>query len=365
MRAALSDGLLGSSLVGNRVSRILLVGSTRQGSLENAYFRALSRVGQDVSIYDLDTDRYFFRGSSLLVRALNNKVVAKLAGRRAESQFQRFLSGQGGRFEAIVVFKGAELSRGALDAARARAGEAIWINLNPDDPLNVASKGSTNRNILRALDFYDVYCTWTVSLVEKLLLHGCRRVEVIPFGYDVQFHRPPESGIAIQPGVVSFIGAWDKDREAALTSLREFDLRVYGLGWDRVHRRSSLRGRIIARNLYGNELAIAIANAAASINLLRPQNRNSHNMRSFEIPAVGGLMLVGRNAEHEAILPDGRACLMYEDMTELRERLRMAIADPKSSYAIRQEGAKRIAGHSYDERALRLMRIVGTMVAKA
>lgn len=334
--------------------RLLLVGSTAPGSLENAYLRAFSKLGVEATLFDAVTSRLELPRTSLLTRGLNRMLLSNVSALVGERRFLNFIRARPVDYDAIVVFKGTGLSRRVLESSRDVLPDACWINLNPDDPLDRHSRGSTNSNIVSGLTFYDLYCTWSPLVAERLAAHGCRNVTVVPFGFDPDFHIPP-SRAPVEPRSVSFVGAWDEEREAVLAALSDFELRIYGDGWDRASRRSGLRHRCVPRNIYGHEFAAALASANASLNLLRHQNRGSHNMRTFEIPAVAGLMVTTRSAEQAAFFPEGVGCLMFDDTCELREQLHFAFREQAEGLRIRSAGHKLAAGHSYTQRARELL----------
>ena len=67
---------------------------------------------------------------------------------------------------------------------------ALWVNINPDDPYNLASRGASNKNITESLTFYDAYCIWSRTIAARLKADGCSRVLYLPFGYDEKLHVP-------------------------------------------------------------------------------------------------------------------------------------------------------------------------------
>ncbi|MCX5720883.1 MAG: glycosyltransferase [Nitrospirae bacterium] len=287
-----------------------------------------------------------------------NRSARLISSWRIGAKLIQFLSAKGKLYDVVVVFKGAELSRSALDACRSINPKALWANYNPDDPLNVASRGSTNSQIIRSLSFYDFYFTWSRHVASKLEKQGCKRVVYLPFGYDSDFHRPPSEPVAIIPGRVTFVGAWDPERESILTELADYDLRIFGNNWDRVSKNSPLFQRIVPRNIYGEDLSRVMYSSSVCLNLLRAQNVGAHNMRTFEIPAMGGLMLATRSDEQHEFFPEEAGSLMFADIKDLRGKLDRAIGDESLARRIRDRGAELVQRHSYTERARDLIHII-------
>ena len=277
---------------------------------KNAYFRALVKAGVTrVKIFDTTSKRLVMTGSNVISRGVNKYFMSSLASKVVSERLLNFLSGNNYNFEVIIVFKGANFSRKTLERGRKLSPKTTWVNINPDDPLNVSSRGSTNKNIVESLGFFNLYCVWSKRLVEKLANQGCQKTVYLPFGYDQDFHLPPPDSLTVRHGLVTFVGAWDKEREAILSAIADYDLHIYGNGWNRVSRSSPLRSKIMSQNIYREEFARVIARSTVSLNLLRSQNIGSHNMRTFEIPAMGGLMLTTRSEEQDGFFPEGKASL--------------------------------------------------------
>ena len=51
------------------------------------------------------------------------------------------------------------------------------------------------------------------------------------------------------------------------------------------------------------KFAKVICESHASLNIFRKQNELSHNMKTFEIPAMGGLMITKRSKEQDFFSP--------------------------------------------------------------
>lgn len=341
--------------------RLLVVGTSAHWSLESIYYRAFVRTRR-VSTEFFSVERHWkvAQGTGLASR-LATRCLAPLWINLMQQAFIRFLRNPERRYDIVLIFKGMEFSRSILEEARTIQPQAIWINLNPDDPLNVGSNGSTNGCVVDALSFFDLYLTWSRPLIERLQAAGCRRVEYLPFGYDEELHLAASSSSASTRGRIAFVGSWDKEREATLTKVADLDLAIYGASWARVARGSPLRRMIVPRNVFGAELSQIVRDSSVSLNLLRPQNAGAHNMRTFEIPAMRGLMLTTRSAEQRDYFPEGTACLMFNSATELREQVRAVQQDPMYAESIRRSGANLARSHTYTRRAVSLLQMLGAL----
>ena len=102
-----------------------------------------------------------------------------------------------------------------------------------------------------------------------------------------------------------------------LKNLSDFKIIVGGDGWNKF----KLSKNVTYVGNVNNKKVFKLINAShLSLNILRDQNENSHNMKTFEIPAMGGLMITKRTKEQKNFFPENEACLMYQDLNELKPR---------------------------------------------
>ena len=92
-----------------------------------------------------------------------------------------------------------------------------------------------------------------------------------------------------------------------------------------------------------------------SLNILRKQNENSHNMKTFEIPSMGGLMITNRSSEQNYFFPENKASLMYSNIDELKLKIRKINNSYKKFIKIRKKSYSIVKKHSYTERAKYLL----------
>ncbi len=331
----------------SRLECILVVGSLRSGAIERAYSRALKRQGLDyVEQFDLEQPV-----KVLAQRRIVNRLTSKIQDELVGSALYHHLKASPADFSAVLVFKGRQLTPKWLAQCRETKPRATWVNINPDDPFNLDSNGSSSHNILNTIPQYDIYTTWGRHLVTRIQTAGCQNVIYLPFAYDTDCHFPSEAVDRELAETITFVGTWDKQREEILTHVADLSLRVYGNFWDRLGKRSPLRGKVYPSNLYGAELRRVITSSKASLNILRPQNYCAHNMRTFEIPAMRGLMVTTQSDGQNEFFPNAQACLMFKDMEGLRETLQRILDNSFDVESMKETAFNLRHGQSYDERA--------------
>jgi hypothetical protein len=88
-----------------------------------------------------------------------------------------------------------------------------------------------------------------------------------------------------------FVGFTDEDRAEKINLLASqgIPVDVYGTNWDRFFKQGS-KARVHGP-VFGPDMHRTLRAYRLQLNLFRPHNPGSHNMRSFEVPAVGALCL--------------------------------------------------------------------------
>ncbi len=110
---------------------------------------------------------------------------------------------------------------------------------------------------------------------------------------------------------------------------------------------------------YGDDLARALACGAISLNVMRPQNARSHNMRSFESPACGAFTLSQRTPELSELFIEGEHVVCFSGVDELRDAVARWLPDVRARAAIAAAGFARVRDDTYARRASTMLQVAG------
>lgn len=207
------------------------------------------------------------------------------------------------------------------------AGMGIPVaNFLTDDPWNPAHRAPW---FMRALPHYRHVFTPRHANEDQLRSCGVPDVSYLPFAYATEDHHPPadltDEDRKRWGGLVAFIGGADADRVALVRVLVRAGIPV-GLwgGYWKEH-------PDLAPHAHGHADAETcrkiVAAAGANLCLVRRANRDGHSMRSYEMPAIGGLLLVEDTPDHRELFgPDGEAVLYFTGMADVVARAKVALA---------------------------------------
>ena len=334
--------------------RVLILGEDAPGGLMGSYARAFAELGIETRTFCL-ARAYESAFPYMRFRALRRVAEPVLLSMFNEN-VTRELSGI--EADLVLVIKGHRLSATTVDRIRESSGAPV-VNFYPDDPF---SEERSNRLAYgpNVLAVYDACFTFARHLLPHYERAGAQQAHYLPFARDPSLHAPPASASPPAFDIV-FVGNLDADRVRFLDAIAR-DYRVVVVGertTAEVPRGSALARATFAPAAYGKDLGQALARGAISLNVMRPQNAGSHNMRSFESPACGAFTLSQRTAELTELFVEGEQVVCFSDVDELREAVARWLPDARARSAIAAAGFARVRDDTYARRASEMLQVAG------
>jgi spore maturation protein CgeB len=322
--------------------RVALVGSFWPASLEASYQRAFESLGVDVIPIDVERALASEIGGSGLLRHVLGERAALKAASSIEKQILK------SKPDLVLVFKGTRIPPSLLESIR-RA--SVCVNFNPDSPWE---KVNSSQWLIESIPLYHHHFTWSKQLLPRFSEANAKAVHYLPFAYDPELHSPSSQETNYD---VVFIGTFEALRDETLSHLRDFNVAIWGNGWERSKRVP--KGWIKGAAIYGKEASSAMSQGVVNLNILRVQNTGSHNMRTFEIPATANLMLTTRSEEQQEFFEEGSEILGYSNAEELVAQVRKSLSDPEEAKAIGMRSYERVKAETYAQRALEILTVCG------
>jgi Glycosyl transferases group 1 len=314
------------------VTRIVIVGEPAEAGLRDSLVTAFRRCGCTVDVLDLGP----WQPPWLATAAFRHPIL----GARFRGQLRRHLDAvaETHPVELVLVIKGAFIDSRMIDYLRIRFDSpvACW---NPDSPFDrtISNRGAGIRSAIAA---YDAYITWAYDVAEQLL--PIVRPVVIPFAWDPDL-MPPTPGHGEAAGRIVFIGTGSKERCDWLAGLAHLRPLIFGNGWP------AIDGLDIRPPVRGLSFCRIVSEAKWNLNLLRPQNARSHNMRTFELVGAGGTQVAPYTDDHQRFLGSDSRTVLFRTSRELEDILR---SDP-AEYPLRHPAL--LKEHTYADRARQLL----------
>jgi spore maturation protein CgeB len=323
--------------------RVALVGSFWPASLEASYQRAFNSLG--VQVMPIDHEKALaneFGGTGLLRHVIGERAALKASAQTEKEILQS-------KPDLVLIFKGTRIPPAMIESIR-RA--AVIVNFNPDSPWE---KANSSEWLLESIPHYHHHFTWSKQLLSEFTRSGSKSTHYLPFAYDPELHSLTPKGETDFD--VVFIGTYESLRDQTLSVLKDKKVAIWGNGWE--HSKKVPKEWIKGAAIYGKQAAEAMSRGVVNLNILRVQNAGSHNMRTFEIPATGNLMLTTKSDEQQEFFAEGDEILSYSNDQELLDRVTQAVANKALSSEMGLNAYERVKPETYSKRALEILTVCG------
>ena len=304
--------------------RVLVIGPSWTGALPNSYAQAFERLGMEVTSFD--HEQALFRASPFASNRLYRRV------------FRRSLWG---KLNCQTLYLARAIKPSLIFAARASYLEAETVarlrrefgipvvNYYPDHPycgtpLDPRKPSTLRRNLIEVMREYSAVWIWERGLRDRLRADGVT-AEYLPFGVDPKIFQPQGDGSAAvcnecgRPHRIAFVGSWIRLRSEHMKAIRRHAVSIWGDGWPAAWRQKDSH-HFVHSPTYGESASRIHAHSDISLNVVGDLNVPGHNMRTFEVPASGGVMLSRYTREQDELFPENVAATYYRSPAELDAR---------------------------------------------
>jgi len=163
---------------------------------------------------------------------------------------------------------------------------------------------------------------------------------------------------------VVFVGSHYPERERLFEMLTDFDLAIWGPGWENLRTGSPLKGKVRkAHTAPGDWLRIYSASRIVlATHWHDPEGRfavHQASPRVFEVLACGGFLICDRQRDVLELFRDGEHFVSFRDASDLAEKVRRFLDRPDEREAIARQGRREALGrHTYVHRLSELLSVV-------
>jgi spore maturation protein CgeB len=288
--------------------KILIVGSLGEYAIERFYFKYLSmKDGVQTKVFEAPLMFQEYYNSSLL-----NKILFRAGNKRIYNDINVQLKQCISHFkpDVILVFKGMEIFPSTLNWASKQ--KIMLINYNPDNPFIFSGRGSGNVNITKSIPLYNLHLTYDSEVKRRIDDQFGIQVKLLPFGFEIEPTLYDECCKETEINKVCFVGNPDRLRAKLINKLASEGLKidVYGNGWNSYIKERGIKS---FEFISGEEFWKTLRKYRVQLNFMRIHNPSSHNMRTFEVPAVGGILLAPDTKDHRNYFTVGKEIFIYND----------------------------------------------------
>jgi len=347
-------------------SRVLIFGPLNTGALAASYARAFERRGMEVVRFDTEQalmQASRFSGNRVMRRALRSRLWNAVNRKAAEVAEQV-------RPALIFAVKCTFFHPETIRRIRKSVG-VPFVNHYPDHPYigvrwNPREASTLRRDLIEVFRQYSILWMWERTLMERLRADGVE-AKYLPFATDPELFRPQslDEGLHCQAcnltHDVGFVATYSRARCAEVTAVRRHTVAIWGNNWPRKWRTQVGQHRAHTP-VWGSAVSDIYSRAAVSLNVLNAENLGGPNMRTFEIPASGGVMLARYSPSQNEFFPENEAAVYYRSPAEMDDKIDLLLRDRDMRARIRRNGARLAALQTYDVRAAHVLRECGLAI---
>ncbi len=344
--------------------KIMVVGPVYGGSLPIAGYcaKALSNLGHEVDF--IDNSRY--KDVFLSIDSITDDKVHQ---ERLREMFVNFVS------EAVIARCGKVKPDLVFALAQAPLTESSLRKLR-DNKIPAAFWFVEDFRMMaywqQVAPFYDYFFTIQRGrFFESLRETGVKNFSYLPLAASMNIHKKTEpvgDELKLYGSDVSFVGAGYYNRRKFFEGLLDFDFKIWGNEWDL----SSPPGRCIQKSgerIDTEDIVKIFSAAKININLHSStyhEGVNPYgdfvNPRTFEIAACEGFQLVDYRSEMPEVFRVGEEIVCFEDLSDLRYKIRYYLNNPDERKAIAGKAMERVRkDHTYELRMEEMLDTIFSM----
>lgn len=277
-------------------------------SIHKSYINGFKSLGTNV--LSLDTT-VFLQKNRIVKRFIRYGLIYRLIGL---INHIRVLSYGRINYHLVFIIKGSFIIKPTINYWVKNSHKGVCY-FNPDDPFNL----KTSNNLIRNnLTLYTIVYHWNMKQLNYLKTLLTCEVRYLDFGVDEFYfnQKLPHDHKHIYDSV--FIGNGDQTR---INFFRKLDIRLneqnlnvelFGDNWP-----SDFKNIRINPKLNLAEMKKVLSKSLSAINILRDQNKDSTNMRTFEIPSLGCVLIHEKSEQAEKIFKNGEEMIFFNSQDEL------------------------------------------------
>ncbi len=292
---------------------MVIYGSNKSWAIERLYVKYLTMMGWE--IIHFDPTKYYKTNS--LFEKISYRYFPKFLYLDVNRKLLRTINWDD--IDILFVFKGAELFKSTL--INIKKYKVYLANYNPDHPFIRTFASSGGKNILSALSSFDLHFSYSNEVLSRIKNKYNIETIKLPFAFEPSYFNWEQVKNQTEIKKICFVGNPDKYRIRLIKKIISWNFRIdlYGNNWNNYFKNSELVTCFDEIDTHG--LYTIFRKYRVQLNIFRPHNFNSHNMRSFEIAGVGGIQLAQYSQDHITYFREGTEIVLYKNYNDLKYKL--------------------------------------------
>ncbi|MCJ7580981.1 MAG: glycosyltransferase [Candidatus Aminicenantes bacterium] len=221
----------------------------------------------------------------------------------------------------------------------------------------------TFQPIIQAAPFYDYMFCGGTEAQELLAEAGITETFWLPFACDPEVHKPVDVNIEEKKkwgSDITFVGSYYPNRHEVFEKINDFNLKLWGPGWNKLPPDSPLRP--LARDIQLTpEDWGKIYCSSKIVVVIHYKNEKipcyQASPKVYETLACKSFLLVDDQQDVKSLFEDGKHLVIFKDPRDLREKIDYYLSHPEERKQIALHGYQEaIQNHTYVHRIKRLIK---------
>jgi spore maturation protein CgeB len=328
--------------------KVLVVGTSFDYALELIYIKYLKPHVKEIDLYA--TNALWLDNKSLIGK-IGNRLLKKYFHYKINKNLIEKVNSF--KPDIVWVFKGTEIAPETLKHIK-QVSNTKLVNYNPDHPFIRVFYSSGGKNVEECVPFYDLHFCYSADLCKEITTKFNIPTIQLPFGFELSEAHFLRASAEKEIVKAAFVGNPDKDRTHLISTLaaNNIPIDVYGYDWHKWLKPTPFVQ--IFDGIIKEDFWKTLRKYRLQLNVFRPHNINSHNMRSFEIPSVGGIQLAPDSEEHRAFFTPQKDIFLYSSTNDMIIQAKYLLSLPKDAADLIRQSAHTHSiecGYAYEQRA--------------
>ncbi|MFH1062928.1 MAG: glycosyltransferase [Candidatus Omnitrophota bacterium] len=265
--------------------------------------------------------------------------------------------------DLCVVAGGHRISALTIKKLKQQGIVTILWTIDPPRFFDQQNSFSILRNTAPAYDY--VFCggTEAIELLSDLRL---KNISWLPFACDEEFHKPVEITKQEQKmygNDIVFVGSCYENRAVMFEQIADFDLGIWGPGWEKLKYHSPLKQKIKYAGNIKPELWLKIYAAAKIVIVSHYQDGKTLcyqvSPKVYEALACKCATLVDNQRDILLNFEDNKHLSIYNDIGQLRNNIKELLDNPDKTRVMAEAGYQQvIEKHTYQQRMKQMLKTV-------
>ncbi|WP_293297047.1 glycosyltransferase [Pedobacter sp. UBA4863] len=324
--------------------KLLIIGDDAVWAIENYYAKHLQKQGLNCKIFN--AGGLYRKHYTTIWDKLKHKIYPTSLLKKINDQILNYVD----HFQpqVIWVFKGMEIMPKTLTILKQKG--YFLVNYNPDHPFIFSSRGSGNKHVTKSIRLYNLHFSYHPEVIKRIEFDYAIPCESLPFAFE-ESAMHLDNGYNDEINEVAFIGNPDQIRKKVVDTIAKAGIKVnvFGHAWHKFVKNNHFI--TVHEAVYGDTFWQIMQTYRVQLNIFRPHNIGSHNMRSFEIPSIGGIMLSPTSNQHLTFFTSNQEAFFYDDEHTMLANIKYILALPKQqAMAIRVAARAKAKSYTYEQR---------------